>query len=338
MPIRALVSLLPVALFLGALWALDSYKLIRPALLTRAVVAGMVVALACWGAAEALLRTGLLSGDALRLYAAPLYEEIGKALVVAWAVRTRRVGFMVDAAIFGFAVGTGFATAENIYYLRALETTSIATFAVRGFGTAILHGSTAAMVGIIAEALGESRGHGSLRAFLPGLGFVVAVHAAFNHVRDPMISTMILLVGFPLLIFLVFQHSEKLLRGWLDVGFGSDVELLGMLKSGEIAGTRIGQYLRSLRGRFPGEVLADMLCFLQLHVELSIKAKGLLLLQEAGLQPQPDPQIGERLAELAVLQKSIGPTGRLALAPLVNVGSRELWQLRLLESHAGARG
>lgn len=338
MILRALVSLAPVAIFLAALWALDSYKLIRPALLTRAVVAGLGVALLCYGVARLLLGSELLTGATLSRYVAPVYEEIGKALVVVWAVRTKRVGFMVDAAIFGFAVGTGFATLENIYYLQAVQETSLAVWGVRGFGTAILHGSTAAMVGIIAEALGESRGHGSLRAFLPGLGFATAVHMAFNHlVLSPVASTALLLFTFPFLILIVFQHSEKLLRGWLDVGFGSDVELLGMLRSGEIAGTRIGQYLRSLRGRFPGEMLADMLCFLQLHVELSIKAKGLLLLQEAGLEPPPDPQIGERLRELRILQKSIGPTGRLALAPLLNAGSRELWQLRLLESHAGSR-
>jgi RsiW-degrading membrane proteinase PrsW (M82 family) len=336
MLVRSLVSLLPVVFFLGALWGLDSYKLIRPALLVRAVVAGMVVAGASYLAAKSLLAWDLVSGDLLRRYLAPLYEEVGKALVVAWAVRTRRVGFMVDAAIFGFAVGTGFATVENLYYLAHEPEFGVAL--ARGFGTAILHGSTAAIVGIVAEALGERRGHGSWSIFLPGLALVVVVHSAYNHVvLPPMTSTALLLLGFPPLLYGVFQRSERLLRGWLDVGFGSDVELLGMLRSGEIAETRIGQYLRSLRGRFPGEVLADMLCYLQLHVELSIKAKGLLLLQEAGIEPPPDPQIGERLRELAILQKSIGPTGRLALAPLLNVGSRDLWQLRLLESHAGAR-
>ncbi|HLF55617.1 MAG TPA: PrsW family glutamic-type intramembrane protease [Thermoanaerobaculia bacterium] len=338
MVVRALLSLTPVALFLAALWALDSYKLIRPALLARAVAAGFAVAIVSYGFAKLFLGAEIVSATSLSRYVAPAYEEIFKALVVVWAIRTKRVGFMVDAAILGFAVGTGFATVENIYYLVVVQESNLALWGVRGFGTAILHGSMAAIVGIVAQALGESRGQGSFRAVLPGLALAVVVHSAYNHVvLAPLASTALLLFTIPPLLMFVFQRSEKVLRGWLDVGFGSDVELLGMLRSGEIASTRIGQYLRSLRGRFPGEVLADMLCFLQLHVELSIKAKGLLLLQEAGLEPPADPQIGERLRELAILQKSIGTTGRLALAPLVNTGSREIWQLRLLESHAAAR-
>ncbi len=336
--LRAALSLAPVTIFLVVLWILDSYKLIRPSLLLRAVLAGIVVALASYGMARGLLAGVGLTPSILSRYVAPVYEEIGKALVVFWAIRTRRVGFMVDAAILGFAVGTGFATLENLYYLSAIQETNLTLWGIRGFGTAMLHGSTTAIVGIVAQALEEARSRTGFAALLPGLALVVVVHSAFNHVvLPPTASTALLVVGFPILIVLVFQRSEKLLRGWLDVGFGSDVELLGMLRSGEIATTRIGQYLRSLRGRFPGEVLADMLCFLQLHVELSIKAKGLLLLSEAGIEPPADPQIGERLRELRFLQKSIGTTGRLALAPLLHTGSRELWQLRLLESHVAVK-
>jgi len=333
--VQALLGLAPVALFLGALFVLDSYKLIRPELLVRAVVAGVVVALGCYFIARSILASGAVEPLLLTRYLAPLYEELGKGLVVVWAIRTRRVGFMVDAAILGFAVGTGFAAMENLYYLSALPGSSLLLWAVRGFGTAILHGCTSAIFGIVSKALAEARAGETLAVFLPGMVVAIVVHSAFNHVvLPPMMSTGLLLVSFPILVMLVFQRSEKLLRSWLDVGLGTDVELLEMLRSGEISSSRIGQYLRSLRGRFPGEVLADMLCYLQLHVELSIKAKGLLLLQEVGIEPPADPQIGGRLRELGHLQRSIGATGKLALAPLLSASSRDLWQLRMLEARA----
>jgi len=335
--VQALLALAPVTLFLVVLWVLDSFQLIRPALLARGVAAGVAVALLSLAVATALLTSGAVSPLVLTRYLAPVYEEIAKALVVVWAIRTRRVGFMVDAAILGFAVGAGFAAAENLYYLARVADPNPVLWAVRGFGTAILHGSTTAVFGIAAKAATEARERDSWTALLPAVGLAIAVHSAFNHlVLPPLLFTGLLLVAFPLLVVIVFQRSERILRSWLDVGLGSDVELLEMLRSGEIAETRIGRYLRSLRGRFPPEVLVDMLCYLQLHVELSIKAKGLLLLQEAGLEPRPDPEIGGRLSELAQLQKNIGPTGRLALAPLVSASSRDLWQLRLLEAHAGA--
>jgi len=333
MLVRSLLSFAPVLLFLLGLWALDSYKLLRPAVLLRSVVAGGLASIASYFLAQLFLGQLGLPQYLLVRYVAPLYEEALKALVVVWAIRSRRVGFMVDAAILGFAVGTGFATAENLYYLRSLGDAGLALFAVRGFGTAILHGSTTAIFAILAKALDEASGENRASAYLPALALAYVVHSGFNHVvLPPALSTALLLVALPPLLWAVFRRSERLLRKWLEVGLGSDVELLAMLRSGEISTTRIGEYLRSLRGRFPGEVLADMLCYLQLRVELSIKAKGALLLKEAGLQPPPDPEVPARLDELEILERNLGTTGRLALSPLLNFTDRDLWQLRLLDT------
>ena len=51
----------------------------------------------------------------LSRYIAPLTEETGKAALVVTLVATARVGFLVDAAVLGFAVGTGFALFENLH-------------------------------------------------------------------------------------------------------------------------------------------------------------------------------------------------------------------------------
>ena len=49
---------------------------------------------------------------------------------------------MIDAAIYGFAVGAGFAFIENIYYLHSLEHHKIVVWIIRGLGTAVMHGGT----------------------------------------------------------------------------------------------------------------------------------------------------------------------------------------------------
>ena len=59
------------------------------------------------------------SDDRFARYLAPLVEEALKALWIAVLLRRGRVGFLVDAAILGFAVGAGFALVENVEYLRA---------------------------------------------------------------------------------------------------------------------------------------------------------------------------------------------------------------------------
>ena len=47
----------------------------------------------------------------------PLLEELLKAIYIVWLLRRNKVGFVVDAATYGFAVGTGFAFIENILAL-----------------------------------------------------------------------------------------------------------------------------------------------------------------------------------------------------------------------------
>ena len=49
----------------------------------------------------------MLATSAATRTIAPVTEEILKALVVVWMFRTHRIGFLVDGAIFGFAVGAG---------------------------------------------------------------------------------------------------------------------------------------------------------------------------------------------------------------------------------------
>ena len=288
--IKFLLGLVPVFLFLLALFVLDSFKLVNASTLARTIVAGGVVAGACLLFADRVIGTRVVAPHTYLHYVAPLVEEVGKALPMVLLIRARRVGFMVDAAILGFGVGAGFAAVENIYYLASLPNANLLVWVVRGFGTAVMHGGTTAIVAIVAKLLADLRGSRGMPIFLPGLVIAVLTHALFNHFAlPPVVLTLVLVAAFPLLVFLVFARSEALLRQWLDVGLGSDVELLDMLRSGEVKDTKVGRYVRTLRDRFPGEVLADMLCYLQLWVELSIKAKGRLLLQEAGFTP-PDDQ------------------------------------------------
>jgi hypothetical protein len=69
---------------------------------------------------------------------------------------------------------------------------------------------------------------------------------------------------------------------------------------------------------------------LRIHLELSIRAKGILLMREAGFEPEPEPAIEAQFKELKYLEKSIGRTGQMAMHPILNMSDRELWQLNML--------
>jgi hypothetical protein len=73
-----------------------------------------------------------------------------------------------------------------------------------------------------------------------------------------------------------------------------------------------------------------MLCLLRIHVELAMRAKGTLLMHGAGFRLAIDQEIKEKFDELKYLEKSIGKTGQLAIAPFLHTSSRDLWQLYML--------
>jgi hypothetical protein len=194
-----------------------------------------------------------------------------------------------------------------------------------------------AIFAMIGRTLADRRPERLARALLPGWLAAMAIHSAFNHVPLPPVAMTLLLVAvLPPLVVFVFTRSERETGEWVGAGLDLDVELLSLVRSDAFAYTRFGTYLRELRARFPGEVVADMFCLLRLQLELSVQAKAALLAQQAGLQLPPDPDLGPCLDEIEALNASIGPTGRLALEPLMVVSHRDDWHRYLLQQRQAA--
>jgi hypothetical protein len=215
----------------------------------------------------------------------------------------------VDAAIHGFGVGTGFAFVENLYYLRVGHDATLWTWIVRGFGTAIMHGGCTAIFAIVGLSLRERAPQASALAFLPGFLLAVILHSAYNHAFfSPMLSTLAIVVVLPPLLLVVYQRSERSTVDWLGTGFDADADRLASIMSGRFADSPARRYLATLESRLQGPVLADLLCYLRLHCELALHAKGFLMLRESGFDAHIDEATRAKLAEMRYLERSIGTT------------------------------
>lgn len=336
--LAVLVAVLPVIAFLLMLLLFDSFKLVPRLMLLRALGSGAAAALI------ALVLHGWLfelTGYGPRAFArivAPFTEETLKALCLLYPLRRGQLGFLVDAAIVGFGVGAGFALVENFDYLRALPESRIWVWLARGFGAAILHASTAAIMAVGAKALMDRFPALDLRVIIPGWALAVALHATYNRALvSPVLAAAVLLFVVPLVVLAVFDRSERLTREWIGDGLDLDVELLALIRSAHFGDTRLGTYLAELRTRFPGPVVADMFCLLQVELELGIRAKGMLMAREAGLEVPVDDDLRAQLAERKYLQTAIGPTGMLALRPLQVTSRRDDWHRYLLHHAARSR-
>jgi RsiW-degrading membrane proteinase PrsW (M82 family) len=324
-------SVLPVLVFLFALELIDTYKLLTLGRVLRSVLVGCAVAAICYGLNTAVYASGLVPPSIWARSGAPVIEEIAKALYVAWLLRTNRVGFMVDTAISGFAVGAGFAVLENLTYIPDLSASGLVASAIRGLGTAMMHGGATAIFGTVSANLSEIRGSRSTLTFLPGLAMAIVIHELYNQpLWRPVMAAAVVLVTLPIAITLIFWRSEKVLEKWLGMKLDKDIDLLQMIATGTFGKSPVGKYMQSLENTFTPTILGDMLSYLHLSLELSARAKGDLLRREMGFPVEPDPELTGQFKELKFLESQIGRAGKMALGPLLGQSRRDIWELQQL--------
>jgi protease PrsW len=340
MAANTFLAFFPVLLFLLVLVLMDSFKLARPSAIATAIAWGIVAAIICDGAYGQLGGAILISETGYSRYVAPIVEETAKGAFIVYLLMRRRIGFPVDAAQLGFAVGTGFAVVENYQYLQVLSEAGLVLWAVRGLGTAMLHGAATAVFAMLSQTALERHREKLVLVFLPGWLAAVAIHAAFNLLPfSPVVMTAVLLVALPLIVLMVFQRSEHKTREWVGAGLDLDLLLHDTFASDALAFTRFGTYLQELRQRFAGPVVVDMLCLLRVELELSIQAKAVLIARDAGVTMPVHPDARSAVAEIRYLRASIGRTGLLALAPVHVTTHRDDWHRYLLTgSDTGVKG
>jgi RsiW-degrading membrane proteinase PrsW (M82 family) len=327
----AVLAFLPVLTFLAALLYLDSYKLMTARAVLGVVVIGALAAGASYVTNAAALSALHLDLRTFSRYVAPLIEEAWKGLIIVVLIRKHRIGFLVDAAIFGFAAGTGFAMVENFHFLGTIPDAGIGTWIVRGFGTAIMHGGATALFAVMSLALLEEAKRSTLLPLVPGFVLAAALHSAFNHLsQSPRLATLAMIVILPPLSYVIFERSEKTTEDWLGEGFDADAEMLELINSGRLTESPVGKYLETLKDKFKGPVVADLVCYLRLHTELAIRAKGILIMRQNGFDTPIDDETRDKFDEMRYLEKSIGKTGVLAVHPLLRMSRKDLWQMYML--------
>lgn len=332
MVVKIAVGLIPVFVFLILLLSLDSMKLVKPALLLLTIGWGIVSAGLSFIINTFLLTHLPISFDTYSCYLSPIIEELLKCTFLLILINRNKIGFMIDGAIYGFSIGAAFAFCENLFYLflYAGDEGNLMVWITRGFGTAIMHSGTTAIFGILSMSAFNRRSGFWLSVFTGGI-VAILLHALFNQfIFSPLVSTLLVVIIVPITIVLVFHWNEKTIHTWLEIEFDTEVAMLGMIKKGRFVETRTGSFLLSLKTHFPKEVVVDMYCFISLYLELSVKAKGYMMLKESDIVIAADPGLKDKLAELTSLRRSIGKAGYLAIAPVFRMSRKDLWKLTLL--------
>lgn len=323
-------ALLPIVLYILAVYELDSFSLLSVKRLLLTVLAGMLTALVCFGLFRLL--DGVMD-ERVSDFIYPVIEEIVKALPLLELARRKKMVFFIDSVICGAAVGGGFAFLENIFYLVLGDPLSIGTVLFRGLEVALIHMGCSALVAAalmfgvrLAErvrcSLSVKRSDAAMSVFL--LLAPLFLHVLHNALHfNPIIQFTVVFGAMAGLLVWTYQYDGDMIHRWLDRGLDKQVKLLQAIQEGQLGETATGEFLRSVKDSFPSELFFDMICYVQLNIELCVAAKSRFMLREAGLDlPLEEEQKKDFLSkhqEFVILEKRLGKSARMTLAPVVKL-------------------
>jgi len=344
--LKALIAMAPVLLLLLVFDRLDVFNLIPMRDIALLVLAGSGLALVGYFANWQVSEGFPIPWDPYTRYVAPVIEESVKAIPIVLLFNRNRLGFKLDAAIAGFAVGAGFSMAENAWYLFRLATeTNVTDWLVRGFGTAVMHGACTALFAVIAHEMLEKQSESSAAqysfkplAFAPGLLVAIVIHSGFNHFSSqPLLAMALVLLLAPLTLFLTLARSERATRQWLVADAAAHRQILADIRGARFAESKIGGALRhDLRGLKTIDP-ADVLAFVELKVELVLRAEELILASQEGAAASAGEAEREKFERLDALEKRLGRSVVAAVESRVGFTRNDLYELGRLRASLRAR-
>jgi RsiW-degrading membrane proteinase PrsW (M82 family) len=339
---KAAVAIAPVLILLLAFDRLDVFNLIRFRTIAALTGVGALLAAVSYAANLSVMDAFPIGFTAHTRYVSPVIEELMKAAPLVFLFARNRLGFKLDAAIAGFAVGAGFSVFENLWYLREFAGANLSAWLVRGFGTAIMHGGATALFGVIAHEMAEkqmetrtARYRFNPLLFAPGLAVAILMHAGFNHFpNQPVLAAALTLFLTPATLFLTLARSERATHEWLKEDLAFHRQALDDIRAGRFEESEAGRAIHRLTDRFAGWAARDAFAFVELKTELVLRAEELILARQHDEAADVDEEDADKFARLDALRKKLGAPAIAAISPYLGFSRNDLWELARLRERA----
>lgn len=305
-----MLSFLPILIYILLIKLLDNFTVVVWRKLGLCVATGAIVAGLIFVAANVM---------SIPEEAIPMFEELGKGAFIIYLISRRKVVFFVEALCYGAAIGAGFAAVENLIYIAFSPELSEVAVALRGLGTALLHMGCTSLLAITALSFSK------WVSPLPG----ICIHYLYNMFLLPVYMQLIVTIIVFFIVFTVIGiYDERRIYRWMDSSIVNDIKLLADIREGRLADTKTGEYLFSMKSHFAPEVFFDLICYIQLYLELVIKGKSRMLLKQEGLLAPPTPEEQKQheamKQELYTLEKNIGYMGMHILRPILRFDNEDI--------------
>ena len=329
-------ALLPVVIYIIVVYQIDNFSLISVKRLLLLILCGMLTALACFALFQL---TGKIIPESQSDSVNPIIEEMVKGIPLLWLAARKKIVFFIDSVICGAAVGGGFSILENIFYLLLGDQMGIGTVLFRGLEVALVHMGCSALVAaglmLIVRMIEYSRSRSvvkksdiAMSVFLLSEAPVLHLfHNTFHFV--PLVQFVFVIGTLGGLLVWTYFYDVEMIHSWIDTGLDKQLDLLASIKTGRLDDTPTGKFLESVKDAFPPKDYFDIICYVQLHVELSVASRSRVMLRESGLEdnlPLSDEmkeQIISQYTEYKILEKRLGNAARMTIAPIVKYDPAE---------------
>lgn len=340
--IKALIALAPVVLLLFVFDRLDAFDLINLREILLLLGGGGVIAALCFFTNWRVLDGFPIGTSDYSRYVAPVIEETLKAVPIIALFAMNRLGFKIDAAIAGFALGAGFSMVENLWYLYMIAEANVTGWLVRGFGTAIMHGGTTALFAIASHEMTERQAEGAAAQyrfnavlFLPGLLLAIILHGLFNALAGaPLVAMAATLLLAPATIFFALARNERATRHWLASDQAMHAQMLAEIRNGGFSGSALAGAIRDAAGRLGSKAAEDVLAYAELKTELVLRAEELILASQSGQSATVGTEDRAKFARLHKLEGRLGKAVTAAVSRELGFTRNDLWELDRLRTRA----
>jgi RsiW-degrading membrane proteinase PrsW (M82 family) len=339
------LALVPVLALLAVFIWLDAFKLMSLHEILILLLLGGIGALAAWPVAGRFLDTLPIGFNNYSRYVAPWIEEAIKAAIMIILFRLNRIGYKVDAVISGFAIGAGFSVIENIIYLTRFPDYAAGTWLVRGFGTAIMHGTTLAILAAIAHELAERETREAAGDFdfhfwwfLPGYLIAVALHTGFNHFPDRPLTAMLgAVIVAPVALIGILQFGTAEADRWLTAERNGHKAQLEALRAGRWPDAPGSSKIAALAERLDAQSAQRLRRYWELQTYLVLEAEETMLEVEAGDAQVDTAHIQAAFAELDGLRRALGKSTYTAFRALLPFSRNDYWEVSELRQRVHRR-
>ena len=311
-------ALLPVVIYIFVVYKIDHFSLISIKNLFLQVLCGMVAALVCFALFQF---TGSIFSENQSEFFNPVLEEIVKAIPLLWLATRKKIVFFI------------FSILENIFYLLFGHEMGLGTVLFRGLEVALVHMGCSAIVAaglmLAVRIIERSRSRLGIKKSDIGMSVFLLMEAPVLHVFHnafhfmPLVQFIFVFGTLGGLLMWTYYYDVDMIHRWLDKGLDKQFALLDSIKSGQLDKTQTGIFLESIKKKFPPEDFFDIICYVQLHVELSVAAKSRVMVRESGLVKDLPLTEGNKelilsqYEEYKILEKKLGKLARMTIAPIV---------------------